>query len=178
MLGKKISTFAIAVLVAFAAVPAAHAGEIEQAHATVAAIERDRMAAHNEASYFYGEMNRVQERLRWHAWMEQVRNDEMNQAGCARPATQPQYAYCMGLYNDLQAHERWRQHLSALAQEAQARHMAAVQHLGDIDRAGHVWRTRLAELMVDGNRLAAVPETGSRIETGSVDGARWSRVVR
>lgn len=173
-----LAVFTIAAAAIFAMMPAAKAGEIEQAHATLERIELDRVSANDEAGYFYGEMMRAQSMIQWHAWMGQVRSEQMSESGCDRPPTQGAWAQCMGLYNDLQAHARWRDYLGSVAEESKARHMAAVQRLAEIDRAGHWWHTRLAALTAGGADFATGPMLRAPIETGSIGGSRWSRVVR
>lgn len=174
----RLAVFAIAAAAIIAMMPAAKAGEIEQAHATLDRIDRDRDSANNAQGYFHAEMVRAQSMLQWHAGMEQVRSGQMAEAGCDRPPTQDAFAYCVGLYHDLQAHARWRQYLGSVAEDSGARYWAAVQQLAEIDRAGHWWRTRLAALTDAGAAFASGPVARAPVETGSIGGPRWSRVMR
>lgn len=169
-------TFAIsAVLMPVAAVSA---NEIEHANATLGAIDRDRVAVHDRAAHFYREMNRAHEQLQWHAWMERVRGEEMTRAACARPQSQGHWAHCNGLYNQMQAHARWRQHLASIADQSRAWHVAAIQQLDQIARADHWWRTRLAALKTGDAAVASGRPAAHPLETGTIDSGRWSRVVR
>lgn len=174
---KTIFAFAAAIAAILVLVPPAKASEIEWAHATIGAIERDMGAVHRDADHFYGEMNRAHSTLQWHAWMERTRVEQMNRAGCGQPPNQGAWAYCMGLYNDLQAHVRWRQHLAGIVEQSRARHLAAVQQLDELGRVGNLWRTHLAAL-TGGNSNFAAGQGGERTVTGSINGGQWSRVAR
>lgn len=164
MLKMKLAAIAIAAMAGLAFGAGAEANEIEQARATVNAIERDRGGVFDEAAHFYKEMAAAQSRLRWHAGMERARAEEMNGRGCMRPPSRPAWEYCMGLYRDMVEHARWRQHLAGIVEQTKARHMAAVARLDEIDMAGQWWRTRLAALTGDNLNVAA----GRPLVTGSV----------
>lgn len=178
MTRMRIFAFAAAIAATIASMPVARAGEIEHAQATIGAIERDRAAVDHQAGYFYEEMNRADATLRWHAWMERMRGEQMNRSGCMQPPSENVWAYCTGLYNDMQAHARWREYLIAVVEDARARHMAAVQQLAEIQRAGQWWHTRLAMLTSGNVGLAWGRASGNPIETGSIDTARWGQPAR
>jgi hypothetical protein len=178
----KNGIFAIAALFSMVVISlpaAANPGEIQQANATLGAIDRDRISVHGQAAHFYQEMSRAQAQLRWHDHMERVRAEEMTRSDCARPQSQGHWAHCNGLYNMMQMHARWRQHLAAIADHSRARHMAAVQQLDQIARADHWWRNHLAALTAANPAVASGQQPAvNPLETGSVDGGKWSRVVR
>lgn len=162
----------------FMPVAAVHANEIEHANATLGAINRDRAAVHERAAHFYREMNAAREQLQWHAWMERVRGEEMTRSACAQPQSQGHWAHCNGLYNQMQVHVRWRQHLASVADQSQAWHMAAIQQLDQIAQADHWWRTRLATLTAGDAAVASGQKAAGPMETGSLPNGRWSRVER
>ena len=178
MLRMGIIAIAAAIGAALMPIAAANANEIEHANATLGAIDRDRAAVHDRAAHFYREMNGAQEQLQWHAWMERVRSEEMTRSGCARPQSQGHWAHCNGLYNQMQAHARWRQHLASVADQSRAWHMAAIQHLDQIARADHWWRNRLAALKAGDAAVASDQPASHPLETGSIESGRWSRVAR
>lgn len=97
MTRMKLAVFAIATAAMLVPVAGVQANEIEQARATVQAIDQDRGAANEAAGYFYREAGKAQERMRWHSWMIQARGEQMNRSGCMRPSTTQAWNYCMAL---------------------------------------------------------------------------------
>ncbi len=154
MLRSKLAALAIAVAAMIAAMPGAKAGEIEQASATLNAIDRDMGAARSHAEYNYEQMNRAQMALQWHARMERVRGAQMTRSGCAQPRSEQVWHYCAGLYRDLQEHARARQYWINVAEASRANHVAAVNHMDQLNQAGYAWKTHLAMLQGQSTVLA------------------------
>ena len=178
MLISKGAALAVAIVALVTAVPRANANEMHHAYATIDSIERDLGVARREAGYFQEEVNRVQARLQWHAFMERTRVEQLNGLGCARPPSPAAWNHCMGLYQDMQRHAQWQQHLASVAEEGRARHAVAVNRIAELSGAGHWWRSRLAVLEGGPSGMA-----GADVVTGSLPAYPagrngWSRVVR
>lgn len=145
MLKAKVGALACAVMGMFAALPAV-AGDLQQASATVGAIERDMGEARRHAGRFYGEMRQAQMALHWHARMRQQRNAEMANANCARPSSPQHWHHCNRLFLDMREHARATRYFNGMAGAKWANHVAAVNHAQQLAQAGYQWKAHVAQL--------------------------------
>ena len=146
MLRLNFATLAAVAMVMFAATPGAKAGELEQASATVGAIEQDMGAARIQAGYFHEQVRYAQGALEWHARMEQERGAQMAYAGCARPPSREAWFHCDSLFRDMREHARLKIYWNSIVEAKWAAHITTVQRAEQLAQASYWWKNRLAML--------------------------------